>query len=283
MPVLFKRVRELRNYLHSIKCDKGRPKLIGFVPTMGYLHGGHIELIKRAKLQNDVTVVSIYVNPTQFGEGEDYEKYPRDLDRDLAICNEYEVDVVFVPDDKEMYPNGFRTEVYVKELSEILEGKYRPGHFKGVTTVVAKLINVVMPDRIYLGEKDFQQMVIIKRMIEDLLLPVEVVSVPIIREKDGLAMSSRNTYLSPEERKSATSLFKALSMAKELFEKGETDMKVIRKKMEDFLKSVPHVTKIDYIEACDKDLNIKDKLEKGDRILLAVWIGNTRLIDNMEL
>ncbi len=283
MPVLFKKVRELRNYLHSIKCDGTKNKLIGFVPTMGYLHGGHVELIKRSKLQNDVTVVSIYVNPTQFGENEDYDRYPRDLNRDLAICNEYNVDVIFVPDDKEMYPEGFNTEVYVKNLSEILEGKYRPGHFKGVATVVTKLLNAVMPDRLYLGEKDFQQMVIIKKMVRDLLLPVEIVSVPTVREEDGLAMSSRNTYLSEEERKSATAIYKSLIMAKEMFEKGERNMDVIRKKMEEFLKSFPHIKNIDYIEACDSELNIKKKLEKGDRILIALWVGNTRLIDNIEV
>ncbi len=283
MPVLFKRVRELRNYLYSIKCDKGKSKLVGFVPTMGYLHGGHIELIKRSKLQNDITVVSIYVNPMQFGENEDYDKYPRNLNRDLAICNEQEVDIVFVPDDNEMYPYGYGTEVYVKKISEILEGEFRKGHFRGVTTIVTKLINAVMPDRLYLGEKDFQQMVIIKKMIKDLLLPVEVVPVPIVREKDGLAMSSRNTYLSDEERKSASALYKSLVLAKDMFEKGESNMNKIKEQMEEFLSSFPHIRKIDYIEACDSELNIKDKVERGDRILLAVWVGNTRLIDNIEL
>ncbi len=283
MPILFKRVRELRNYLDSVRCDRGKNKLVGFVPTMGYLHEGHIELIKRSKLQNDITVVSIYVNPTQFGENEDYDRYPRDIDRDLAICNEHGVDVVFVPDDKEIYPNGFQTVVMVEGLSEILEGKFRPGHFKGVTTVVTKLINAVMPDRLYLGEKDFQQMVIIKRMVEDLLLPVEIVPVPIVRDKDGLALSSRNTYLSEDERKSATAIYKSLLLAKEMVSNGEKRMDIIRKRMEEFLKSHPHIKKIDYIEACDNQLNIKEEVSKGDRILIAVWVGNTRLIDNMEL
>jgi len=257
--------------------------MIGFVPTMGYLHEGHMELIKRSKLQNDTTVVSIYVNPTQFGENEDYDRYPRDIDRDLAICNELGVDVVFVPDDKEIYPNGFQTMVIVEGLSDILEGKFRPGHFKGVTTVVAKLINAVMPDRLYLGEKDFQQMVIIKRMVEDLLLPVEIVPVPTVRDKDGLAFSSRNTYLSEEERKSATAIYKALEMAKEMVAGGEKNMKIIRKRMEEYLRSHPHINRIDYIEACDSMLNIKEEVSPGDRILIALWVGNTRLIDNIEV
>ena len=281
MPLLFQKVKDLRNYLHSRKCEEGLS--VGFVPTMGYLHEGHKALIKSSKVQNDITVVSIYVNPTQFGPNEDYERYPRDLDRDMAVCEELGVDAVFAPTDEEMYPEGFRTEVYVKGISDILEGKFRPGHFKGVATIVLKLLNVVQPDRAYFGEKDYQQLKLIERMVRDLLLPVEIVSVPIVREPDGLAYSSRNVYLSKEERDSALSIYRSFLLAQDMIKKGERRSEVIKKVMERFILSHPHVRKIDYIEITDGELNPKEMVEKGDRILVAVWVGSTRLIDNWKV
>ncbi len=280
MPLLFKRIKEIRNHINSLRRDGHS---VGFVPTMGYLHEGHRELIRTSKLQNDTTVVSIFVNPTQFGEGEDYERYPRDLDRDLAVCEEEGVDVVFAPEADRMYPEGFRTEVVVKGLEDILEGKFRPGHFRGVATVVLKLLNIISPDRAYFGEKDYQQLKLIERMVLDLNLPVEIVPVPIVREKDGLAYSSRNVYLSKEERESALSIYRSFLLAQRLIEKGNRDADNIKVAMREFIMSHPHVKKIDYVEITDPELNRKDIIEDGDRILVAVWVGNTRLIDNWKV
>ncbi|HIQ31243.1 MAG TPA: pantoate--beta-alanine ligase [Aquifex aeolicus] len=281
MPLLFRKVKDIRNHLQALRCDRGLN--IGFVPTMGYLHKGHMALIERSKIQNDVTVVSIYVNPTQFGPGEDYERYPRDLSRDMAVCEELGVDVVFAPPDEEMYPVGFRTTVNVKGLGDFLEGKFRPGHFVGVATVVLKLLNIVQPDRAYFGEKDYQQLKLVESMVEDLLLPVEIVPVETVREPDGLAYSSRNTYLSPSERESALSIYRSFLLAQELIDKGERRAEFIKGEMERFILSHPHVRKIDYVEITDSDLNPKTKVEPGDRILVAVWVGNTRLIDNWKV
>ncbi len=281
MPLLFKKVRELRNHLHALKYE--RRLSVGFVPTMGYLHEGHKALIERAKLQNDVTVVSIYVNPTQFGPNEDYDRYPRDLDRDMSVCEELGVDVVFTPSDREMYPEGFRTEVYVKGISDVLEGKFRPGHFKGVATIVLKLLNVVQPDRAYFGEKDYQQLKMIERMVRDLLLPVEIVPVEVIREPDGLACSSRNVYLSKEERESALSIYRSFLLAQEMINQGEIRSKIIKEEMKRFILSHPHVSRIDYIAITDSELNPREEVRPGDRILVAVWVGNTRLIDNWKV
>lgn len=280
MPLLFKKIKDLRNYLKSLRCDK---KEIGFVPTMGYLHEGHRALIRTARNQNDVVVVSIFVNPTQFGEGEDYDRYPRDLNRDLAVCEEEGVDVVFAPEVSEIYPKGYRTKVCVGELGRVLEGAFRPGHFDGVATIVVKLFNVVQPDRAYFGEKDYQQLKIIQQVVEDLNIPVEIVSVPTVREKDGLACSSRNVYLSPEERESALSLYKSFLLAEKMIKSGERDAERIKEAIKAFIESHPHVTGIDYVEITDENLNPKKVVEKGDRILLAVRIGNTRLIDNWKV
>ena len=281
MPLLFRKVKELRNHLHTLRCERNAS--LGFVPTMGYLHEGHRALMERAKLQNDITVVSIYVNPTQFGEGEDYERYPRDLERDMAVCDEVGIDVIFAPTDEEVYPPGSKTEVYVRELSEVLEGKFRPGHFKGVATVVTKLLNVVQPDRAYFGEKDYQQLKLIQRLVKDLLIPVEIVPVETVREPDGLAYSSRNVYLSPEERESALSIYRAFLLAQEMINQGERSSDTIKGEMERFILSHPHVKKIDYIEITDPDLNPKKLVDRGDRILVALWIGSTRLIDNWKV
>ncbi len=281
MPLLFKGVKELRNHINSIR--KQEKASVGFVPTMGFLHDGHKELIRTSKLQNDLTVVSIFVNPMQFGEGEDYDRYPRDLDRDLAICEEEGVDIVFAPPVEKMYPEGFRTEVVVKGIEDILEGKFRQGHFRGVATVVLKLLNIVNPNRAYFGEKDYQQLKIIERMVTDLNLPVEVVSVPIVREEDGLAYSSRNTYLSEEERESALSIYRSFLLAQKLIKNGNLEAENIKVAIREFILSHPNVKKIDYVEITDENLNRKDIIESGDRILVAVWVGNTRLIDNWKV
>ncbi len=281
MPLLFRKVREIRNYLHDLRCSRG--KSVGFVPTMGYLHEGHRELIRRSLIQNDVTVVSIYVNPTQFGPGEDYERYPRDLDRDMSVCEELKVDVVFAPTDSEIYPAGFRTAVTVGDLENVLEGEFRPGHFRGVATVVLKLLNTVQPDRAYFGEKDYQQLKVVERMVRDLLLPVEIVPVEVVREPDGLACSSRNVYLSPEERESALSIYRSFLLAQEMVNQGERSAEIIRREMERFILSHKHVKKIDYIAITDPELNPRESVKPGDRILVAVWVGKTRLIDNWKV
>lgn len=281
MPILFRRVKDLRNHLREIRREKRLS--VGFVPTMGYLHEGHKALIRSSKNQNDVTVVSIYVNPTQFGPGEDYESYPRDLDRDLSVCEELGVDAVFAPTDEEVYPEGFRTEVYVKGISDVLEGRFRPSHFKGVATVVVKLLNAVLPERAYFGEKDYQQLKLVERLVRDLLIPVEIVPVPVVREPDGLACSSRNVYLTQEERESALSIYRSFLLAQEMINQGEVFSENIKREMERFILSHPHLRKIDYIEITDSELNPKETVEPGDRILVAVWVGRTRLIDNWKV
>ncbi|RMA97892.1 pantoate--beta-alanine ligase [Hydrogenothermus marinus] len=261
---------------------KKEGKTIGFVPTMGYLHKGHISLMECSKKDNDITIVSIFVNPTQFGPNEDLDKYPRDLERDLKICKEVAVDYVFHPKAEDMYPEGYSTYVVMETLTDKLCGKFRPGHFKGVLTVVNKLFNIVKPDKAYFGKKDYQQYIVIKKMVEDLNMDVDIIGCPLIREKDGLAMSSRNKYLSQEERERALSISKALFKAKDLFEKGETNPKNLIKEMKKIMEN--NVDEIQYIEIVNpKNLEPKEKVEKGDIILVAAFVGSTRLIDNIEL
>ena len=273
-----KSVKEMQAISRSY-CKTG--KEVGFVPTMGYLHEGHLSLVRRAREKNDIVVVSIFVNPTQFGPNEDYEKYPRDEERDRKLLIEEGVDYLFIPSVSEMYPEGYSTYVEVLGLTEGLCGAKRPGHFRGVATVVTKLLNIVQPTRAYFGEKDYQQLQVIKRLVKDLNIPVEIVGCPIVREKDGLAMSSRNTYLSPEERESALSLYRGLKLAEELFERGERNPEVIKEKVREFILSHPHVKKVDYVEIVDPE-NLKPvkEVKEGDVIALAVFVGNTRLIDN---
>jgi len=266
--------------LKSRRCEG---KEVGFVPTMGYLHKGHRELIKLARMQNDIVVVSIFVNPTQFGEGEDYDRYPKDLERDLSICEEEGVDVVFAPEVAEIYPKGYRTRVCVGELGNILEGAFRPGHFDGVATIVVKLFNIVQPNRAYFGEKDYQQLKIIQQLVEDLNIPVEIIPVPIVREEGGLAYSSRNVYLSPEERESALAIYKSFQLAEKMIKAGERDAKRIKEAIRAFIERHPHVKGIDYVEITDENLKPKETVEKGDRILVAVRIGDARLIDNWKV
>jgi len=256
---------------------------VGFVPTMGYLHEGHLALVKRAKMENSAVVVSIYVNPTQFGPKEDFRTYPRDLDRDLGLLQGEGADIVFVPSDDEMYPHRFSTWVDVEKVTERLEGASRPGHFRGVATVVAKLFNIVQPNRAYFGQKDAQQVVVIKRMVADLNMGIEIVVVPTVRESNGLAMSSRNIYLNTREREAATVLFKALTLAKQLRHDGERDADKIRQRMAALIRGEP-LAQIDYVSIADAEtLEELSSIDRPAVASLAVRIGKTRLIDNMPL
>jgi pantoate--beta-alanine ligase len=279
MPKLFKKIKEIRGFLKDLRCN-GSNLSVGFVPTMGYLHRGHMELVKLSKLQNEITVVSIYVNPIQFGVGEDYERYPRDLERDLAMCEEAEVDVVFAPEDQEMYPQPPKVKIDIPGLTDRLEGAHRPGHFNGVAIVVLKLLHIVQPDRVYFGEKDYQQLKVVERLVKDLSIPGEVVPVPTVREEDGLACSSRNVYLNPEERQSASAIYRSFLLAQKLFQSGNTNANLLKEAIRDFLLKHPHVRKIDYVEITDEELNPAEEVKEGDRILVALYVGNTRLIDN---
>ncbi len=257
------------------------PGTWGFVPTMGYLHEGHLSLVRRARAENDRVAVSIFVNPTQFGPHEDYARYPRDLERDLRLLEPLGVDLVFIPSVEEMYPPGFQTWVIVEEVSRPLEGASRPGHFRGVATVVAKLFNILQPDRAYFGQKDAQQTVVIRRMVQN--IPVEIVICPTVREPDGLAMSSRNTYLNPEERRAATVLFRALQAAKVRYEAGERDAERLREAMREVIRAEP-LARIDYVSVAHPEtLQELERVEGPALLSLAVYIGTTRLIDNLML
>lgn len=256
---------------------------VGFVPTMGYLHAGHISLVQRARQECASVVVSIFVNPTQFGPNEDLAKYPRDLPRDLAMLKEAGVDLVWTPTVEVMYPPGFQTWVTVEALTAPLEGAQRPGHFRGVTTVVAKLFNAVQPQYAYFGQKDAQQAAVIRRMTRDLDFPIEIVVCPTVREPDGLAMSSRNTYLNPEERKAATVLFRALSAAKTAYEQGERRAEVLRQIMRQVIEAEP-LARLQYVSCADYDSLEELETVSGKTLLsMAVYIGNTRLIDNFVI
>ena len=267
-------IRALRQKLSGI---------VGFVPTMGYLHEGHLALVKQARMENSVVIVSIYVNPTQFGPREDFGAYPRELNRDLELLRREGVDIVFVPSDEEMYPPEFSSWVDVEKVTERLEGASRPGHFRGVATVVAKLFNIVQPTRAYFGQKDAQQVVVIKRMVADLNMGIRIVVVPTVRESDGLAMSSRNIYLSPKERQAAMILFKALTLARQLRRGGEKDAGKIRRQMTSLIQKEP-LARIDYVSIADAEtLAELSLLDRAALASLAVRIGKTRLIDNMPL
>jgi pantothenate synthetase (EC 6.3.2.1) len=271
---------QMQNLMLSLKKQG---KKIGFVPTMGYLHEGHLSLIRCSKKENDITVVSIFVNPIQFGVNEDFGRYPRDFERDKSLCEKENVDYIFYPSYEEMYPDGFQTYVEVAELSKGLCGDFRPGHFKGVATVVAKLFNIVCPDNAYFGKKDFQQLKVIQRMVKDLNFPVNIVGCPVVREPDGLAMSSRNKYLSDEERESALYISKALFEAKRMFEDGITDPNLLKEKVRQIISQAKHLKEIQYAEIVDSNtLKPVDKVKKSDVLAVAVYIGNTRLIDNIE-
>ena len=256
---------------------------VGLVPTMGYLHEGHLSLVKQARTENPSVVVSIFVNPTQFGPQEDLNTYPRNLQRDLAMLEKKETDVVFVPAAAEMYPPGFSSWVEVDKVTERLEGASRPGHFRGVTTVVAKLFNIVQPNRAYFGQKDAQQAIVIKKMTLDLDMNLEVITLPTVREPDGLAMSSRNTHLNPEQRQAATVLYQALSLARESWSQGEKDAEHLRQQMIALIQKQP-LANIDYVSIADPEtLDELDTVRPPALVSMAVKIGSTRLIDNVVL
>lgn len=278
-------VKTINEMQKIAKRYKKEGKVVGFVPTMGYLHEGHLTLVKEAKKICDMVVVSIFVNPLQFGPKEDFAKYPRDFERDSNLLLKEGVNYIFYPEKEEMYQDNYQTYVEVTEVTKNLCGASRPGHFKGVTTVVCKLFNAVMPDFAFFGEKDYQQLITIKRMVKDLNMDIEIIGVPIVREPDGLAMSSRNTYLSEEERKSALCLYKGINLAKELIRNGERDAEKIISSVINLISSTP-LTRIDYVKLCHPET--LDYIEKGDikenvLLALAVFVGNTRLIDNSIL
>ena len=259
------------------------PAPVGFVPTMGYLHEGHLSLVRRARAENASVVASIFVNPTQFGPREDIGAYPRDLQRDLELLEKEKADIVFYPSAGEMYPTNYNTWVYVEGLTGRLEGASRPGHFRGVTTVVAKLFNIVEADRAYFGQKDAQQALVIKNMVTDLNMNLEVVTLPTLREPDGLAMSSRNTYLNPEQRRAATVLYQSLLLAQNRYADGERDAGRIRQQMTGLIKQEP-LAETDYISIADSaTLEELDIIASGALVSLAVRVGKTRLIDNIVL
>ncbi len=256
---------------------------VGFVPTMGYLHEGHLALVRRARAENSSLVVSIFVNPTQFGPQGDFKQYPRDTQRDLARLEMGKTDIVFMPSVTEMYPEPFNSWVEVGKVTERLEGAARPGHFRGVTTIVAKLFNIVQPTRAYFGQKDAQQLIVIKKMVADLNMNLEIVAVPTVREPDGLALSSRNIYLNPQERQAALVLYQALSLAQQLWSQGEKDAERIRREIIVLIKKQP-LADIDYVSIADTDtLDALDTVKSPALVSLAVRIGKTRLIDNIVL
>jgi pantoate--beta-alanine ligase len=256
---------------------------VGFVPTMGALHAGHLSLVEAAARECHTVIVSIYVNPTQFGRGEDFDRYPRDLERDLDLLAGYSVAAVFAPSDREMYPDGFDTWVQVGRIAEPWEGACRPGHFRGVATVVLKLFHLVQPDIAYFGEKDYQQLLVVRQMVRDLNLPVDIRGCPTVREPDGLAMSSRNQYLSPQERRDALVLFESEQLAQQLVDAGEVDAARITQAMRDHILRVPYA-KIDYVALVNPEtLEEVSQVINPVRAILAVRLGSTRLIDNMEI
>jgi pantoate--beta-alanine ligase len=276
-PVLVVGLDELRSARRRLDGE------VGFVPTMGYLHDGHLSLVRRARDECRGVVVSIFVNPSQFGAGEDLAKYPRDLDRDLSLLTPLGVDLVWTPTTGIMYPDGYQTWVDVDLLTQRLEGGVRPGHFRGVTTIVAKLFNAVRPDRAYFGQKDAQQAAVVRRMVRDLNFPLEVIICPTVREADGLAMSSRNKFLEGDDRTAALVLFRALSAAHRLYANGERRAGLLRQAMSDTLAAEPRAM-TQYVSCSDYDT--LDELERVDRralLSLAAVVGSTRLIDNLVL
>jgi pantoate--beta-alanine ligase len=255
-------------------------KIIALVPTMGFFHEGHLELMRVGKKHGDVVIFSIFVNPLQFGPSEDYESYPRDLEGDLAKAEKAGADIAFLPSGREMYPEGFQTKINVKNVTQPLCGLARPGHFDGVTTVVAKLFHIAKPHLAIFGQKDYQQLTVISRMVKDLNMDIQIVGVPTVREADGLAMSSRNSYLNAEERRSALCLKKALDLAEEWVQSGEKEAGKVRAGMLNLIEHTAH-TKIDYINICNPiTLDDKELIEDEILIALAVKVGKTRLIDN---
>jgi pantoate--beta-alanine ligase len=276
---------EIINSIKEMKAFVSRArqmgKTIAFVPTMGFFHEGHLSLMREGRKRGDLLVVSLFVNPTQFGPSEDFKEYPRDFERDRKMAEGVGVDILFVPETIEMYPPNHQTLVRVEKVTQGLCGRSRPFHFQGVTTVVNMLFNIVMPHVAIFGEKDFQQLVAIQQMVRDLHMDVEVVGMPIVREADGLAMSSRNTYLQPDERKTALSLYQSLKRAEALLRKGERRAETILKEVREVLLSQPLI-KIDYIQICDANtLEDVQEIERDVVVAIAAYVGQTRLIDNL--
>ena len=270
----------IKDVRERVNAWKREGLTVGFVPTMGYLHEGHKSLMQAARANNDKVVVSVFVNPMQFGPNEDLESYPRDFEKDSALCESVGVDLIFHPEPEEMYADGFCSYVDMNGLTGELCGKSRPIHFRGVQTVVLKLFNIVKPDRAYFGQKDAQQLAVIKRMVKDLNVDTEIVGCPIVREADGLAKSSRTAYLNPDERKAALILSRSLKLGRELIENGETDSKAVIKAITDSINTEP-LAKIDYVDVVDFDtITPVDRIGKSVLVAIAVYIGKTRLIDN---
>jgi pantoate--beta-alanine ligase len=270
-------VKEMQEFSEGSRL---KDKIIALVPTMGFLHQGHLELMEEGKKRADILIISIFVNPTQFSVGEDLEKYPRDMKRDKDLAEGVSVDIIFAPSASEMYPKGYQTYVNVEDVTRNLCGVSRPTHFRGVTTVVAKLFNIVKPHIAIFGEKDFQQLVTIRQMVKDLNFDIEIVGIPTVREKDGLAMSSRNAYLTPEERKAALSLNQAISKARDLFKSGERISESILLEVKKRIES-ESLTDIDYVKICDSQtLEYIKEIDRDAVLAMAVKVGRTRLIDN---
>ncbi|HLE15357.1 MAG TPA: pantoate--beta-alanine ligase [Anaerolineales bacterium] len=267
--------------LRSARVNLEEP--VGFVPTMGYLHEGHLSLVRRARAECKSVVASIFVNPTQFGPGEDLAAYPRDLERDLALLRLENVDLVWAPESESLYTPGFQTWVIVEDVTKMLEGALRPGHFRGVTTIVAKLFIWVQPDRAYFGQKDAQQTVVIRRMVQDLNFPIQVIVCPTVREPDGLAKSSRNVYLNPDERRAAVVLYQALTMAQQAFLSGERQPDTLRNVMIDTIQDEP-LANLQYVSCADPDtlVELESRVERA-LLSMAIFFRKTRLIDNLLL
>lgn len=275
-----KTVREVRAWMKLARADG---KTVGFVPTMGYFHEGHLNLMRRAKAECDLCVVSLFVNPTQFGPSEDFQRYPRDFARDAAMAESVGVDLLFAPEVEEMYPEGYQTYVEVTEITRRLEGAARPGHFRGVATVCTKLFNIVQADRAYFGKKDYQQLKVIQRMVRDLNIPIEIVPCETVREPDGLAMSSRNVYLKPDERRAATVLYRALCAGRDAILAGERNGKRVQELVETVIASEPLV-KPEYVDVADAEsLDPLEELRGEVLISLAARVGVARLIDNVTV
>ncbi|ADL69700.1 pantoate/beta-alanine ligase [Thermoanaerobacterium thermosaccharolyticum DSM 571] len=274
-------VKKISDVREAIKAQKAQGKTIGLVPTMGYLHEGHLSLVKKARENSDFVCASVFVNPIQFGPNEDYNKYPRDIERDIKLLEENGCDLVFIPSVEEMYPNERLTTVSVIKITNKLCGAYRPGHFDGVCTVVTKLFNIFTPDIAVFGQKDAQQVAVIKKMVEDLNIPVKIIASPIVRDKDGLALSSRNVYLSDDERHAALILNKSLKEAEKILKSGERNAENIISRVKNILESEP-LCKIQYVSCVHPD-TLEDLTAINDKALIAIacYIGNTRLIDNL--
>jgi len=280
-------IKKSKRMISTSELLKSKGEKIGLVPTMGYLHKGHVNLIKMARTECSKIIVSIFVNPIQFGPEEDFARYPRNFKKDCNFSEKAGADYIFFPSTDEMYEKDFKTFIEVRDLGDVMCGRARPGHFRGVCTVVLKLFNIIRPDIAYFGQKDYQQLVIIKKMTKDLNIPVEIAGCPTIREKDGLAISSRNKYLSSNERENAVVLFQSLKLAEELIINGQRNLEIVKKTAVEKLESNPFVSKIDYFDFRDEDklCEIERIDYKTARILIAsaIWIGKTRLIDNILL